>query len=504
MPKKKKLEEEKKEEKTEKSKEKTNLGEIEKEEEGKEVESKLKELEEKTKESIFTKIDFVFIAKIFGILLIIFLFLLLTKNITFNFPSSNFSQPQTNEWWNSSFPYRIKITTNQGLNVTYILLNFSKYSNFTKWNGIRFVGKEVYKWFNATPFFKEYYIQPLHVSFKTTKGLILLKLPTEKFYNFSPLKLELIANGSQLEWWNATPFGNYTTIFVKAKQPISNITILWNGTENKTSRVFEFFDDFSSLNRIYWTTPSLVTFENREIVNPNILIANSSLFISSSLKKQFQFAGISTRIPRKPPFFACVNFQILNSSSYDHAFEIVFSNQTKNSDGCFVGAFMSFYHNGVTTQYGCDSQRNEEMFASFSKVNPFEEYTLCLNISKKNYSIILFDKNFSIIANKTIGFSLNNYGQIAFGSANGIWTNINQNIKVSWFFYDYNISIPSLSIVGNLKRFPSERVEIFVNNKGEKNFYAYFSNLSLETYKKFNITKVSSNYTIGEIERFSK
>jgi hypothetical protein len=384
------------------------------------------------------------------------------------------------------------------------LLNFSKYSNFTKWNGIRFVGKEVYRWFNATPFFEEYYIQPLHISFKTTKGLILLKLPTSKFYNFSSSNIKLIANGSQLEWWNATPFGNYTTIFVKAKQPISNITIFWNGTENKTSRVFEFFDDFSSLNRIYWTTPSLVTFENREIVNPNILIANSSLFISSSLKEQFQFAGISTRIPRKPPFFACVNFQILNSSSYDHAFEIVFSNQTKNSDGCFVGAFMSFYHNGVTTQYGCDSQRNEEMFASFSKVNPFEEYTLCLNISKKNYSIILFDKNFSIIANKTIGFSLNNYGQIAFGSANGIWTNINQNIKVNWFFSDYNFSSPSIKIIANSKLFPNEKVKIFINNKGEKSFYAYFSNLSLETYKKFNVTKVSSNYTIGEIERFSK
>jgi hypothetical protein len=504
MPKKKKLEEEKKEEKTEKSKEKTNLEEIEKEEEGKEVESKLKELEEKTKESIFTKIDFVFIAKIFGILLIIFLFLLLTKNITFNFPSSNFSQPQTNGWWNSSFLYRIKITTNQSLNVTYILLNFSKYSNFTKWNGIRFVGKEVYSWFNATPFFDEYYLSPVYVTFKQTKGLILLKLPTSKFYNLSPFKLKLVANGSALEWWNATPFANYTIIFVKTNKPITNITISWNERVNKTSNVFEFFEDFNSLNRVYWSVPSTVTFEKRKIITPNISIANSSLFISSSLNNQFQFAGISTRIPVRPPLFTCVNFQILNSSSYDHAFEIVFSNQTKSSDGCFVGAFIGFFQKGATTQYGCDSQRKEEVFSTFSEFNPFEEYTFCLNVGKKNYSILLFDKNFSTIANKTIGFSLNNYGQIAFGSANGIWTNINQNIKVNWFFSDYNISIPSLSIVGNLKRFPSERVEIFVNNKGEKNFYVYFSNLSLETYKKFNVTKFSSNYTISEIEKFNK
>jgi hypothetical protein len=499
MPKRKKSEKAKETKVEEKPKEKEKEGVSEEE-----IEKKLKEFEEKPKESILTKFDFTFVAKVLGVIILIFAFLILTKNITFNFPSPNFSQPQKSEWWNSSFPYRVKITTNQSLNVTSILLNFSKYSNFTRWNGIRFVGKEEYKWFNATPFFEEYYIPPVYITFKQTKGLILIKLPTSKFYNFSSSKLKLSANGSSLEWWNATPFANYTVIFVKTNKPITNITITWNKESNTTGNVFEFFDDFNSLNRIYWGVPSIVTFEKRKIVDPSIFINNSSLFISSSLKDQFQFAGISTRIPIKPKLFTCVNFQILNSSSYDHAFEIVFSNQTKSSDGCFVGAFMSFFQDGLTTQYGCTSERNEEMFVSFSKINPFNEYILCLDISKKNYSILLFDKNFSLIANKTIGFSLNNYGFVAFGSANGIWTNVNQNIKVKWFFYDSNISIPSVKIIGHSEYLPSEKVKIFVNNKGEKTFYAYFSNLSLETYTKFNVTKFSSNYTISEIEKFSK
>jgi len=509
MPKKKiekeKEEKEKLEEELTKDSKKEKVEEVEEKED---VESKLKELEEKTKESIITKFDLVFVAKIFGILLVILAFLLLTKNVSFSLPfnqQSQTQQPKTNEWWNSSFLYRVKIETNQSSNVTYISFNFSKYSNFTKWDGIRFVGKEVYKWFNSTSFFKEYYLQPVYISLKPTKGLILIKLPTFKFYNFSPSKLEFVVNGSELEWWNATPFENYTFIFIKAKNPISNVTILWNKTTNKSTGTFEFFDDFDSLNRIFWNLPTLVTFENRKIVNPtNISIINSALYISSSFKQQYQFTGVSTRIPIKPPFFTCINFQILNSSSHDHAFEIVFSNQTKSSEGCFVGAFMGFFQNGLTTQYGCDSQRNEEMLTSFSKVDPFKQYTLCLNVSKKNYSILLFNENFSIAANKSIDFSFNNYGQIAFGSANGVWTDINQKIKVNWFFSDLNFSLPTIKITAKSKFFPNEKVGIFVNNKNEKSFYAYFSNLSLETYKKFNTAKVSSNYTIGEIERFSK
>ncbi|MGB9703523.1 MAG: hypothetical protein ACPLXS_02305 [Candidatus Micrarchaeales archaeon] len=504
--------EKKVEKKVKKTKEQTEEIKEEKEEEkGKEgkkeenIEEKLKEFEEKTKEGIFTKFDFVFVAKLFIFLFLILLLLVLTKNI--NFPSFQIPQQEQKYWWNSSFPFRVELRVSKPSNFTYIILNFSKYSNITKWNGIRFVGKEVYEWFNSSPFFTSCYLQPINISFdKKINGLVLLQIPASKLCGFDWKKLQIRTKNYTLAWWNATPFLNSTFIFLNLPYSTPNITISWNETQVKEKKnVFQFFTNFS-LNRVYWVSPSSVTFEKRKIINPNISIINNSIIISSSLKEQYEFAGISTRIPIKPSFLTCVNFQVLNSSSYDHAFEIVFSNQTQNLDGCFVGAYINFFSSipSLTTQYGCGSDRNEKILVN---INPFKPSTLCLKVNQKNYTIILFDENFSKIINKTINFSFNNYGQIAFGSANGVWVNINQKIKVNWFFVDNkNFSqenIKNIKVYGVSKIVPNEKVELFVKNKGETKFYIYFSNLSLPTFKNFTAPKNFLNCTFGKLETYA-